>query len=113
MHFIFSCIVFSPQSNFDRTDRKVTSQEYDPDLPPELAAATGMHDYPTDNTNLGKSEGGQSDFAKGSARMRPPIVCIDFQVSSLQTISCLLQFYILQDRYIGLHINILFDICML
>ncbi|KAL6221386.1 hypothetical protein ACLB2K_009137 [Fragaria x ananassa] len=50
-----------------------TEQEYDPDLPPELAAATGMHDFPTANTNLGKTEGGQSDFAKGSARMRPPI----------------------------------------
>ncbi|KAM5548169.1 FIP1[V]-like protein [Rosa sericea] len=50
-----------------------TEQEYDPDLPPELAAATGMHDFPAENSNPGKSEGGQSDFAKGSARMRPPI----------------------------------------
>ncbi|XP_050378143.1 FIP1[V]-like protein [Argentina anserina] len=50
-----------------------TEQEYDPDLPPELAAATGMHDFPTESTNPGKSEGGQSDFAKGPARLRPPI----------------------------------------
>lgn len=51
-------------------------QEYDPDLPPELAAATGILDVPADNTNLGKPDIGQSDLTKGPARMRPPIVCL-------------------------------------
>lgn len=50
------------------------AQEYDPDLPPELAAATGVHDVPAENTNLGKADVGQSDLAKGPARVRPPIV---------------------------------------
>jgi hypothetical protein len=49
-------------------------QEYDPDLPPELAAATGVHDVPAENSNLGKVDVGQSDIAKGPARVRPPIV---------------------------------------
>ncbi|KAJ8767915.1 hypothetical protein K2173_020855 [Erythroxylum novogranatense] len=49
-----------------------TEQEYDPDLPPELAAASGI-DVPVDNSNLGKTEAGQNDLAKGSARVRPPI----------------------------------------
>ncbi|KAJ4845611.1 hypothetical protein Tsubulata_005746 [Turnera subulata] len=49
-------------------------QDYDPDLPPELAAATtGIHEVPADNSNLGKSDVGQSDLMKGSARVRPPI----------------------------------------
>ncbi|EEF38837.1 ATP binding protein, putative [Ricinus communis] len=48
-------------------------QEYDPDLPPELAAAAGMHDVPAENSNLGKSDVGQSDLTKGPARMRPPL----------------------------------------
>ncbi|KAL9442630.1 hypothetical protein AB3S75_021032 [Citrus x aurantiifolia] len=48
-------------------------QEYDPDLPPELAAATGILDVPADNTNLGKPDIGQSDLTKGPARVRPPI----------------------------------------
>lgn len=50
-------------------------QEYDPDLPPELAAATGVHDVPAENANLGKADIGQSDLGKGPARVRPPIVC--------------------------------------
>ena len=49
-------------------------QEYDPDLPPELAAATGVHDVLAENANSGKLDVGQSDLAKGSARVRPPIV---------------------------------------
>lgn len=48
----------------------------DPDLPPELAAATGILDVPADNTNLGKPDIGQSDLTKGPARVRPPIVCL-------------------------------------
>ncbi|PON79446.1 Pre-mRNA polyadenylation factor Fip [Parasponia andersonii] len=48
-------------------------QEYDPDLPPELAAAAGIHDVPSDNANPGKSEVGQGDITKGSARVRPPL----------------------------------------
>ncbi|XP_043806565.1 FIP1[V]-like protein isoform X3 [Manihot esculenta] len=49
-------------------------QEYDPDLPPELAAAAaGIHDIPTDNSKLVKSDVGQSDLTKGPARVRPPL----------------------------------------
>lgn len=50
-------------------------QEYDPDLPPELAAATGIHDVPVENANFVKSDVGQSDVMKGSGRVRPPLVC--------------------------------------
>nr|GEV00963.1 hypothetical protein [Tanacetum cinerariifolium] len=45
-----------------------TEQEYDPDLPPELAAAAG-HDIPSDNRNTGIIDV-QNDLAKGSARAR-------------------------------------------
>ncbi|KAK7304795.1 hypothetical protein VNO77_42684 [Canavalia gladiata] len=49
-----------------------TEQEYDPDLPPELAAATGLHDVSVENA---KSDVGQSDVMKGSGtgRVRPPL----------------------------------------
>ncbi|XP_019441246.1 PREDICTED: FIP1[V]-like protein isoform X1 [Lupinus angustifolius] len=47
-------------------------QDYDPDLPPELAAATGTHDAPVENANSVRSDVGQSDLIKCSARMRPP-----------------------------------------
>ena len=50
------------------------SQEYDPDLPPELAAATGIHEAPSENAISIKSEVGQGDLPKGSARVRPPLV---------------------------------------
>ncbi|KAG6628061.1 FIP1[V]-like protein [Carya illinoinensis] len=50
-----------------------TEQDYDPDLPPELAAATGVHDVSAENANLGKLNVTQNDLAKGSARVRPPI----------------------------------------
>ncbi|KAJ0515250.1 putative pre-mRNA polyadenylation factor Fip1 domain-containing protein [Helianthus annuus] len=43
-------------------------QEYDPDLPPELAAAAG-HDISSENRNFGKVDV-QSDLAKGSVRSR-------------------------------------------
>ncbi|KAM6553116.1 hypothetical protein CsatB_013878 [Cannabis sativa] len=47
-------------------------QEYDPDLPPELAAAAGIHEVPSsDNASSGKL--GQGDLPKGSARVRPPL----------------------------------------
>ncbi|XP_024980685.1 FIP1[V]-like protein isoform X1 [Cynara cardunculus var. scolymus] len=46
-----------------------TEQEYDPDLPPELAAAAGIHDISSENRNIGKTDL-QSDLAKGSARSR-------------------------------------------
>lgn len=49
-------------------------QEYDPDLPPELAAAAGIQDIPSENANLGKTEAGQNDLARGSMRSRPPLV---------------------------------------
>ncbi|XAR50747.1 hypothetical protein NMG60_11005162 [Bertholletia excelsa] len=50
-----------------------TEKEYDPDLPPELAAAVGIHDISSENANLGKMDVGQSDIAKGSARVRTPL----------------------------------------
>ncbi|XWS26276.1 hypothetical protein CRYUN_Cryun26dG0017700 [Craigia yunnanensis] len=49
-----------------------TEQDYDPDLPPELAAATGQ-EVPADAANLGKSDGGQNDVTKGTSRVRPPL----------------------------------------
>ncbi|XP_011017996.1 PREDICTED: FIP1[V]-like protein isoform X2 [Populus euphratica] len=48
-------------------------QEFDPDLPPELAAATGFRDAPADNSNAGKSDNAQNDWTKGSARFRAQI----------------------------------------
>lgn len=54
----------------------ISFQEYDPDLPPELAAASGIHDVPVENANSVKSDVGQSDAMKGSGRVRPPLVCI-------------------------------------
>ncbi|KAM7265376.1 hypothetical protein ACFE04_003059 [Oxalis oulophora] len=50
-----------------------TEKDYDPDLPPELAAAAGVHEISTGNANLGKSNIGQTDVAKGSFHMRPPL----------------------------------------
>ncbi|KAI4376747.1 hypothetical protein MLD38_014473 [Melastoma candidum] len=47
-------------------------QDYDPDMPPELAAATGVHDNLTDNAIIGKSDAGQSDL-KASIRKRPAL----------------------------------------
>ncbi|XP_050212926.1 FIP1[V]-like protein isoform X2 [Mercurialis annua] len=48
-------------------------QEYDPDMPPELAAAAGMHDISVENSNFGKCDALQSDLTKGLTRMRPPL----------------------------------------
>uniref|UniRef100_A0A6M2EBE5 Pre-mRNA polyadenylation factor Fip1 domain-containing protein n=1 Tax=Populus davidiana TaxID=266767 RepID=A0A6M2EBE5_9ROSI len=50
-----------------------TEQEFDPDLPPELAAATGFRDASADNSNAGKSDNAQNDWTKGSARFRAQI----------------------------------------
>ncbi|KAF7806511.1 FIP1[V]-like protein [Senna tora] len=50
-----------------------TEKEYDPDLPPELAAASGIHDVRVESTNPVKSDIGQSDLVKGSGRVRPPL----------------------------------------
>ncbi|XP_022750223.1 FIP1[V]-like protein isoform X2 [Durio zibethinus] len=49
-----------------------TEQDYDPDLPPELAAATGQ-EVPADVANLGKSDGRQNDMTKGTVRVRPAL----------------------------------------
>ncbi|CAA2981419.1 Hypothetical predicted protein [Olea europaea subsp. europaea] len=49
-----------------------TEQDYDPDLPPELAAAVGIQDIPSENANLGTDTGG-NDLARASARGRPPL----------------------------------------
>jgi hypothetical protein len=44
-----------------------TEQDYDPDMPPELAAATGIHEVPTENPNISKSEAaGQIDLTSDS-----------------------------------------------
>lgn len=56
-------------------------QGYDPDLPPELAAAAGIHDIPNEHT-LGKSDALQNDVGKGAARVRPPLVFTVFYHSS-------------------------------
>ncbi|PPD75692.1 hypothetical protein GOBAR_DD27380 [Gossypium barbadense] len=49
-----------------------TEQGYDPDLPPELAAATGQ-EVRAGAANLGKLDGGQNDVTKGTARIRQPL----------------------------------------
>lgn len=54
---------------------KTFFQDYDPDMPPELAAAAGIHDTPADNMNLEKSEVGHSDISMASLRARPQFVC--------------------------------------
>ncbi|KAK6944375.1 Pre-mRNA polyadenylation factor Fip1 domain [Dillenia turbinata] len=59
-------------------------QDYDPEMPPELAAATGIHDVQGDNGNIGKQEVGQSDLAKGPARVRLPLVHAFFLLVYLQ-----------------------------
>ncbi|KAL0345553.1 UNVERIFIED_CONTAM: FIP1[V]-like protein [Sesamum radiatum] len=48
-------------------------QDYDPDLPPELAAAVGIQDTPSENANPGKLDAGPTDLARASARGRPPV----------------------------------------
>lgn len=53
----------------------ISFQEYDPDLPPELAAAAGVRDT-SENAHIVKLDGGQIDIAKGSQDVRPPLVCV-------------------------------------
>lgn len=43
-------------------------------MPPELAAAAGIHDS-AENVDTVKVDGVLGDLAKGSARVRPPLVC--------------------------------------
>ncbi|XP_020591071.1 FIP1[V]-like protein [Phalaenopsis equestris] len=53
-----------------------SEQDYDPDLPPELAAATGHNNLPADNINHDKSENGLADLSeqgKGSSCIRPAL----------------------------------------
>ncbi|KFK27337.1 hypothetical protein AALP_AA8G370000 [Arabis alpina] len=50
-----------------------TDQGYDPDLPPELAAATGAQGVPVDSSNLVKPDTAQGDSAKVPAHVRPSI----------------------------------------
>ncbi|ERN18636.1 FIP1[V]-like protein [Amborella trichopoda] len=53
-----------------------SEQDYDPDLPPELAAAAGLHDPSMDNQHINKTDIGSSDAAglvRGSTRVRPQI----------------------------------------
>jgi hypothetical protein len=50
-------------------------QDYDPDLPPELAAATGHPEISSDNRN--KTDNGHVDFnaqGRGPANARAPVV---------------------------------------
>lgn len=47
-------------------------QEFDPDLPPELAAASGIHDITAENMSNGKLDAGQRDM-KAPAHVRPPL----------------------------------------
>ncbi|KAI3771849.1 hypothetical protein L6452_03020 [Arctium lappa] len=46
-----------------------TEQQYDPDLPPELAAAAGIHDISSENQNIGKANV-HCNLAKGFTRSR-------------------------------------------
>ncbi|KAL3623943.1 hypothetical protein CASFOL_032759 [Castilleja foliolosa] len=49
-----------------------TEQVYDPDLPPELAAAVGNQDIPSENANAGISgAAGSLDLARASAHVPP------------------------------------------
>ncbi|KAL3533113.1 hypothetical protein ACH5RR_006634 [Cinchona calisaya] len=50
-----------------------TEQEYDPDLPPELAAAAGIKDIPSESAKLGKTDAAENDLARGPAHVRPPL----------------------------------------
>uniref|UniRef100_A0A0E0D5Y7 Pre-mRNA polyadenylation factor Fip1 domain-containing protein n=1 Tax=Oryza meridionalis TaxID=40149 RepID=A0A0E0D5Y7_9ORYZ len=52
-----------------------SEQDYDPDLPPELAAATGHHDISADSRN--KTDNGHTDFntqGRVPTSMRPPVM---------------------------------------
>ncbi|KAL3824618.1 hypothetical protein ACJIZ3_020647 [Penstemon smallii] len=48
-------------------------QDYDPDLPPELAAAVGMQEIPSQSANSGKVDAGPTESARASAHERPPL----------------------------------------
>lgn len=50
-----------------------TEQEYDPDLPPELAAAAGIQETPSESLKLGKTDAVQNDLGRVPARVRPPL----------------------------------------
>ncbi|KAF8102543.1 hypothetical protein N665_0198s0243 [Sinapis alba] len=50
-----------------------TDQGYDPDLPPELAAATGAQGVPVDSSNLVKVDTAQGDLAKVPVHVRPAL----------------------------------------
>ncbi|XP_027065436.2 FIP1[V]-like protein [Coffea arabica] len=50
-----------------------TEQEYDPDLPPELAAAAGIQDTPSESLKVGKPDAVQNDLGRVHARVRPPV----------------------------------------
>ncbi|KZV16456.1 hypothetical protein F511_10068 [Dorcoceras hygrometricum] len=50
-----------------------SEQDYDPDLPPELAAAVGIQDILSENANPGNADAGPTDLARECARERPPL----------------------------------------
>jgi hypothetical protein len=65
-------------------------QDYDPDLPPELAAATGHPDISVDNRN--KMDNGHTDFnaqGRGPANVRTPVV-LSFPPPNFTADSCFL-----------------------
>ncbi|KAL2481171.1 FIP1[V]-like protein [Abeliophyllum distichum] len=65
------CLETSMQSKILVYESGRTGQEYDPDLPPELAAAVGIQDIPSKNINPGKTDVGTKDLAR--AHGRPPL----------------------------------------
>ncbi|XP_073307188.1 FIP1[V]-like protein isoform X1 [Primulina huaijiensis] len=50
-----------------------SEQDYDPDLPPELAAAVGIQDIQSENANPGNTDTGPTDLTRECARERPPL----------------------------------------
>ncbi|KAL8040804.1 hypothetical protein ABFX02_10G123400 [Erythranthe guttata] len=48
-------------------------RDYDPDLPPELAAAVGIQDIPPENANRGNTDAALTDIARANANGRSPL----------------------------------------
>lgn len=72
-----SCMTDFPLLSFSFNSMLLWLQEYDPDLPPELAAAAGHRDISADNGYHGRADNRQTDFnsqGSGPANIRAPIV---------------------------------------
>uniref|UniRef100_A0A7N0TBE9 Pre-mRNA polyadenylation factor Fip1 domain-containing protein n=1 Tax=Kalanchoe fedtschenkoi TaxID=63787 RepID=A0A7N0TBE9_KALFE len=50
-----------------------SEQEYDPDMPPELAAATGVNENAAENVNFRNTNSNHIEVGKSSAPARPPM----------------------------------------